>query len=392
MGGDHRRADRWRQAEQILAAVNGKWSATILRHLGDGKEAGRRPTVLLAGINDELAGARGGANGPLSRKVLLDCLDRLREQGLVRREEIQHQPPRETVYRLTADGWHILRALRQMAGIPSWWESVVHDAGSPVPADIDTTTPHIARVYDYFLGGKDNFAVDRAAGDEFAELMPAVVTTIRQGRPVLGRVVRFLVTDCGIRQFLDIGAGLPTAANTHQVAQRAAPECRVVYVDNDPMVLAHARALLTSCPEGRTAYIHADLRDTGRILAEAARTLDFDEPVAVMLSGILHCIPDDEDPWRIVADLVDAVTPGSYFLIAHPASDIVTGAPAATAKINSRLSEPITFRARDQIARFLAGLEIVEPGLVQPQQWRPDQDTPQPDHPLAVWCAVGRKP
>jgi O-methyltransferase involved in polyketide biosynthesis len=203
-------------------------------------------------------------------------------------------------------------------------------------------------------------------------------------------MVRFLV-DSGIRQFLDIGAGLPTAANTHEVAQQLAPECRVVYVDNDPMVLAHARALLTSAPEGATTYVHADLRDTGTILGRALATLDFTRPVAVMLSGVLHCIPDGDDPYAIVATLLAAVPSGSYLLLAHPASDVVTGAAPATGQINARLSEPVTFRTRDQIARFLDGLDIAEPGLVQPQDWRPEPQAP-PTGPLSVWCAVARKP
>jgi hypothetical protein len=256
--------------------------------------------------------------------------------------------------------------------------------------DIDITTPHVARVYDYILGGKDNFAVDREAAEDLIQKMPDIVTTIREGRPVLGRMVRFLVGD-GIRQFLDIGAGLPSAANTHEVAQQAAPECRIVYVDNDPMVLAHARALLTSTPEGATRFISADLRDTATILGRAREILDFAQPVAIMLSGVLHCIPDWGDPYGIVSTLLAAVPSGSYLLLAHPSSDVSTGAAPATTQLNTRLSEPVTFRTREQIARFLDGLDIVAPGLVQPQDWRPDPEA-LPTGPLSVWCAVARKP
>ncbi|MGH3169427.1 MAG: SAM-dependent methyltransferase [Trebonia sp.] len=269
------------------------------------------------------------------------------------------------------------------------WHAPADDPEERVAA-IDFTRPHISRIYDYILGGKDNFAVDRDAAAEFIRTMPGIVTTIRAGRPVLGRMVRFLV-DSGIRQFLDIGAGLPTASNTHEVAQAAAPECRIVYADNDPMVLAHARALLTSTTEDRTSYLHADLRDTTRILDHARTVLDFGEPVAIMLSGVLHCIADDEDPYGVVARLMAAVPPGSYLLLAHPANDVITGAASATTQINTKLREPVTFRSRDQITRFFDGLDIVEPGLVQPQDWRPDPGAP-PVGPLSVWCAVARKP
>ena len=188
-------------------------------------------------------------------------------------------------------------------------------------AAIDFSTPHISRIYDYILGGKDNFAVDREAAEEFIKSMPGIVLTIRAGRPVLGRMVRFLV-DSGVRQFLDIGAGLPTAASTHEVAQQAAPECRIVYVDNDPMVLAHARALLTSTPEGRTSYLDADLRDTDRILDHARTVLDFSQPVAIMLMAILHYIEDLDQAHQIVARLLDAVPSGSFLVITHAGIDL----------------------------------------------------------------------
>jgi O-methyltransferase involved in polyketide biosynthesis len=203
-------------------------------------------------------------------------------------------------------------------------------------------------------------------------------------------VVQFLVAECDIRQFLDIGTGLPTANNTHQVAQRAAPESRIVYVDNDPLVLAHARALLTSDPAGRTAYIDADLRDTGKILDVARDTLDFAQPIAVMLIGVLHCIPDADDPYGIVRRLLAAVPPGSYLVVGHPASDVQAEASArATAGLNTKLAEPVTFRTRDEVARFLDGVETLAPGLVQYPQWRPEAGSP-PAEPVPAWCAVAR--
>lgn len=267
------------------------------------------------------------------------------------------------------------------------------DAALPDPetiARLDTGVPHISRVYDYCLGGKDNFEVDRAAAEEFVKVMPGILPAVREARAFLVRVVRFLAAEQGVRQFLDIGTGLPTANNTHETAQRMAPESRVVYVDNDPLVLAHARALLTSSAEGETAYLDADLRDTGAILEAAARTLDFSQPVAVMLVGVLHCIPDDEDPWALVRQLMAAVPSGSHLIVGHPASDVqAEQAAGATAGLNAQLSEPVTFRPRDQIARFLDGLEVLDPGVVQYPQWRPDTDGPA--SPVPAWCAVARK-
>src|ERR1700744_1617950 len=189
-------------------------------------------------------------------------------------------------------------------------------------AEVDTGVAHIARVYNYWLGGKDNFAADREAAEVVITSYPTVLTSVRAQRQFLRRAVGYLAGQAGIRQFIDIGTGLPSAGNTHEVAQQVAPQSRMVYVDNDPIVLAHARALLASSPQGATAYLDADLRDTGAILAEAATLLDFSDPVAVMLIGILHCIPDSDDPVGIVHRLLAAVPPGSYLVIAHPGSDI----------------------------------------------------------------------
>ncbi len=253
----------------------------------------------------------------------------------------------------------------------------------------DTSVPHIARVYNYWLGGKDHFAADRELAERFIAADPEVIAGVRANHAFLGRAVHFLAAKARIRQFLDIGTGLPTANNTHEVAQRAAPDSRVVYVDDDPIVLAHARALLTSDPDGATDYIDADLRNTGTILAQAERTLDFARPVAVMLMGILQCIPDEDDPRAIVAALMDGVPPGSYLAISHPAADVHAEARAGAALLNEALAAPVTFRSRAAIARFFGGLELVEPGLVSTSQWRSGTGTDT--RPLANWAGVARK-
>ena len=258
---------------------------------------------------------------------------------------------------------------------------------------VDTSVPHIARVYDYWLGGKDNFAVDRAAAEQVMATFPDILVSVRAQRAFLGRAVHYLVAEAGIRQFLDLGTGLPSGNNTHEVAQRVAPQARVVYVDNDPIVLLHARALLASRPEGATAYIEADLRDTGTILAQAARNLDFGEPVAIMLLGVLHCIPDNDDPAAIVARLVDAVPPGSYLTIAHPASDVATDQMAASMqKYNEHVTVPLTARSHDEVSAFFAGLDLVEPGVVQLHRWRAGTGHPGTGRELANYGGVGRKP
>ena len=259
-----------------------------------------------------------------------------------------------------------------------------------MPAAVfDTSVPHIARVYNYWLGGKDHFAADRELAEKFIAADPKVIAGVRANRAFLGRAVHFLAAEAGIRQFLDIGTGIPTASNTHEVAQRAAPDSRVVYVDNDPIVLTHARALLISDPAGATDYIDADLRNTGTILAQAARMLDFGRPVAVMLVGILQCIPDEDDPPGIVAALMDAVPPGSYLAVSHPAADVYAQARAGAALLNEGLSSPIIFRTRAAVARFFDGLELVEPGLVSISQWRSGAGADA--SPLANWAGVARK-
>jgi len=260
---------------------------------------------------------------------------------------------------------------------------------------LDTRHAHSARVYDYWLGGKDHFAADREAAEQAIAANPGIVMDVRANRAFLARAVRYLVAECGVRQFLDIGTGLPTASNTHEVAQVADPAARVVYVDNDPVVLAHARALLTSTSKGATAYLDADLRDTKAILDAASETLDFSQPIALMLLIVLHMIPDGDDPYGIVASLVRALPPGSYLVLAHPASDIRTAQQAEmTRRVNERMSGPkATMRDRAAIARFFDGLDLLDPGVVQPQQWRPDPaaGAPAPSQ-VTAWCGVARKP
>jgi hypothetical protein len=262
-------------------------------------------------------------------------------------------------------------------------------AGRTGPA-FDTSVAHQARVYDYLLGGKDNYAADRVAAEAALKAWPDMAAGARANRALLGRMVRYLAGEAGIRQFLDIGTGIPTAGNTHQVAQAITPESRVVYVDYDPIVLAHARALLTSNDQGITEYIDADLRDTPAILTEAARVLDFTRPVAVMLILILHAIPDDDDPQAIVARLMDAVPSGSYLAISHAASDLLgqerlQGVEDAW---RGRMQQQITWRTREQVARFLDGTDLVAPGLVRTEEWRPD---PGSSIRTVAWAAVGRK-
>jgi hypothetical protein len=268
----------------------------------------------------------------------------------------------------------------------------VPEPGSGI-AGLDTGVPHIARVYDYWLGGKDNYAADREAAEKVIATAPHVLDSVRAQRAFLGRVVDYLVAEAGIRQFLDIGTGLPSANNTHEVAQRAAPQSRVVYADNDPIVLAHARALLASSTEGATAYLEADLRDTGRLLTDAADTLDFGQPVALMLLGVLHCIPDQDQPHAIVARLLAAAPPGSYLAIAHPASDIASEQMARSSRdYNQTAAAPVTMRTHAEVSRFFDGLDLVEPGVVQLHRWRPPAGDPGLARDLANYGALGRKP
>jgi O-methyltransferase involved in polyketide biosynthesis len=255
---------------------------------------------------------------------------------------------------------------------------------------IDTSVAHPARVWDYFLGGKDNFAADRDAAEAIMQATPTVVAVARADRLFLASVVHYLAAEAGIRQFLDIGTGLPTANNTHQVAQQAAPGARVVYVDNDPVVLLHARTLLTGDPRGATDYIDADLRNPGTILDQAAKTLDFSQPVAVMLLGILLYLRDDEDPYGIVARLMDAVAPGSYLAITHGASDIDPGTNEAARRFNERSAVTMTMRSKPEVSQFFDGLELIGPGVVPLDAWHRGQEQTGPGT-LPCYCGLGKK-
>jgi trans-aconitate methyltransferase len=273
---------------------------------------------------------------------------------------------------------------------------VTDEAGPP---GVNPAVPSVARIYDYYIGGKDHYAVDREAADEAAKLHPGGLDALRAGglanRRFLSGAVNYLVGQ-GIRQFLDIGTGLPTADNTHEVAQRAAPSSRIVYVDHDPVVLAHARALLTSAPEGATSYIDADLRDPGAIVRQAADTLDLTRPVAIMLIAVLHVIDDADEPYRIVRDLMAAVPPGSYLAVSHLTADFTATAEAEAMTffaraLSERMSENMVLRDRAGITRFFDGLDLVEPGVVQADRWRTGTDPAEPSK-VAVYCGVARKP
>jgi hypothetical protein len=260
------------------------------------------------------------------------------------------------------------------------------------PKRLDTGTAHIARVYDYWLGGSNNFSADQAAGEEALEAFPGLISSVRANRAFLARTVRYLARERGIRQFLDIGTGIPASNNTHEVAQSVAPQARVVYVDNDPMVLAHARALLGSGPHGATDYIDADLRDTGKILQIAARTIDFTEPVAVMLIAVLHLIGDEDNPRQIIEELMAAVPPGSSLSISHVPNDMHMGQMSDMSdRLNRLLAQPSTYRSRAEVTGFFDGLELVEPGVTPIQQWHPD--TPEEASAVAaMWGGVAFKP
>jgi hypothetical protein len=265
-----------------------------------------------------------------------------------------------------------------------------------IPPGIDVSRPHSARMYDYFLGGKDNYAADRETAEAALLSLPALRTGVRENRKFLMRTVRYLAGEAGIRQFLDIGTGLPSAENTHEVAQKIAPDSRIVYADNDPLVLAHARALLTSSPTGQTAYIQADLREPEKILADPAvrGTLDLTQPVALMLVAILHFIADQDDPAAIVAALLEPLPPGSYLVASHISPDHdpdgVGGAERAY-RASGVTARP---RSAGEFGRmFFGGLELIAPGLALVSEWRPDERElrPKPGE-VNSYGAVGRKP
>jgi hypothetical protein len=267
--------------------------------------------------------------------------------------------------------------------------------GGQAPDELNTSVPSPARMYDYWLGGKDNFPVDREAGEAVLQVFPEMRRGVRENRALLGRMVRYLAGEAGIRQFLDIGTGLPTKQNLHEVAQEVAPNSRVVYVDNDPIVMVHARALLQSSPQGVTKYVQADLQDPDKIVKGAEQTLDFSEPIAVTMLMILMLIHDADDPYGIVRRLMDAVPSGSYLAISHPAAG-VGGGDIATAyeRLAELMGEPPILRDHAEVARFFEGLDMVAPGVVQLHRWRPDPANAESvlHYDVPAYAGVGRKP
>jgi hypothetical protein len=266
------------------------------------------------------------------------------------------------------------------------------DESAELSARIDTTVAHPARRQNYWLGGKDNFAADRESGDAIAAAFPTVRTAVIENRRFMRRAVSYLANEVGIDQFLDIGTGIPTSPNVHEIAQEAVPEVRVVYVDNDPIVLVHARALLTSGPDSVTAYIDADVREPGKILdhPELLRTLDFSRPIALVLTAVLHFVSDEYDPYGIVARLVDALPAGSYLVMSHATNDFLTEEEAAA--IAAGRYGPFFGRSEAEFTRFFEGMELVEPGIVSVAEWRAEDEVqPRPTPAEAyTYCAVAR--
>ncbi len=259
---------------------------------------------------------------------------------------------------------------------------------------IDTGRAHTARVWNYWLGGKDNYPVDREVGEQVRAVIPGVVDTARAERGFLVRAVRYLAGEAGIRQFLDIGTGLPTANNTHEVAQAVAQESRIVYVDNDPLVLVHARALLTSSPAGVTDYIDVDLRDHDTVLREAARTLDFSQPIALMLLGVINHILDTAEAYAIVDRLLDALPAGSYLALTHPATEVDSDEVLTAIRLwnESGATPRMVARSRQELTRFFDRLELLEPGVVSSSLWRPDPVDIGTAAEVYGFSGVGRKP
>ena len=273
-------------------------------------------------------------------------------------------------------------------------EGQASEPSARAPQRVDVSAAHSARVYDYWLGGKDNFAADRALGDKLTEAIPTLPKMALASRAFMGRAARYIVRELGITQFLDIGTGIPTSPNLHEVAQAVVPASRVVYVDNNPIVLAHARALMGSHPEGRTAFIQADLRDPHSILADPqlAGTLDLGRPVALTMIAILMYLRDQDGPQGIVRTLLDALPAGSCLAITHPTTDFdpdAVGMAVATATAAEFTMVP---RSQYEVAAFFAGLELMPPGIVPMAAWRPDEQPPPHPHSVYSWAAIGRKP
>ena len=276
-------------------------------------------------------------------------------------------------------------------GFPAVTDDWLRSASRPVRlAQIDTTVPNVARVWNYLIGGRDNFDADRRAAQQLVAAAPVMADVAPASRAFLRRVVGYLAGEAGIRQFLDIGTGIPTAGNTHEVAQSIAPECRIVYVDNDPVVLTHARALLRSSPEGVTSYINADARQPGKIIASAQDTLDFDQPVAIVMIDVLNFIEGTREAGEIIGTLLDAVPSGSYLALMQPARD--ENLLIAQRRWNQLSPVRVWLRDRDEVAGWLNGLDLVRPGIVDVNEWRPADGDPRYPDGMPLYGVVARKP
>jgi len=283
-----------------------------------------------------------------------------------------------------------VRYRKGLANVADEW---LKDSTRPVKqVQIDVSVPNVARVWNYLVGGRDNFEADRTAAKALIASSPVMEYVGLASRAFLGRAVRHLARDAGIRQFLDIGTGIPAAGNTHEIAQSVAPESRIVYVDNDPVVLAHARAMLRPEPGGAISYVDADARNPGKILAEARETLDFAQPVAVVLIDLLNFIGDDSEARSILGVLLDAVTAGSYLVIMQPASDLEPSLDAAERRWNQIAPTPVRLRERAEVTAWFGGLDLVQPGIVAVPEWRPEPDDRQFGMPMPLYGAVARKP
>lgn len=371
-GVDWDRVD-WERVEEVLDAVTGVWTVPILRALASGVS---RPTNLLRVINAE-------SDGRLSRKVMYDTLHRMVQDGLVSRMEVEGSIPRRTDYWPTRNKGHVILNKLSKLGAPDSTKArwlVMGSEDPPAPRGIDTSKPNAARVWNALLGGKDNYEADRQAMQAFLAEMPSLPEAARLARRFQADAIARLITEHGVRQFLDIGTGLPSAGAVHETAQLLAPESRVVYVDNDPQVLAHARALLRSSAPGSTAVVDADIRKPDRIIAQAAETLDLEKPVAVIAMMILHFIPDEDDPWGIVQHLMQGITGPGYLVLGHAGADIAPEpAQAAAARYNESSPTSLRLRSHGEVQRFfdVARLEMLAPGLVPLARWWPNEGLPQ---------------
>jgi DNA-binding HxlR family transcriptional regulator len=375
----------WERVASVLAAVNSVWGLPVLLCLASGVS---RPSDLLHAINADQANvavisrlrgiqADGRAAtredvGRLSMKVLLETLGRLMDNGLVSRSEVQGAMPRETHYWPTRSGHEVLNELSKV-GVPdsTWWPRAMGKGDPPAPPGVDTTKPSIARVWNALLGGRDNFTADREVVRAGLAEMPSLAEAARLTRRFQTDAIHRMVAE-GVTQFIDIGTGLPVAGAVHETAQRLDPKSKVVYVDRDPQVLAHARALLRSSLEGSTAVVEADLRDPDTILTRAAETLDLDQPVGILLVAILHFMSDPDDPQGIVRRLTEGIQGDCWLVIAHAGSDIApASAQAAAREYNERSPVALRLRSREEVSAFFTAADatLLEPGVVPLAQW-----------------------